>query len=145
MRWIRTCLLSAAASSLGLAAASAQTGVTLSRPQPLGAPSDPSVPVFVPYRPVVRAQMDERYLPNGAGEGKVQRAFQTPEPPMLKPQGESSSPAGSGESSSPAASEKKPFIAPQPRSVYWQRNPWTGAKEGIVLDEGTVVIAESDP
>ena len=50
----------------------AQTGVTLSRPQPLNGPGDPTVPAFIQFRPaVVRAQMDECGLPNTGGSIKL--------------------------------------------------------------------------
>ena len=82
MRWFRTCLLSAAVGSAGVAAANAQSGVTLSRPQPLNGPGDSNVPAFVltkPAPPVVRAQMADRCVPCSAPseEPNVKRAFQT--------------------------------------------------------------------
>src|SRR6516162_5654212 len=133
MGWIRTCLLSTALGTVGAATAGAQTGVTLSRPQPLNAPSSPGLPEFVLTRPapsVVRAQA-------GGDEGKLKTAAPTVDPPRLPDPAQPSK-----KDDSPP--EKKSFIAPPPKAVYWQRNPWTGAKEGVVLEEGAMVICESD-
>jgi len=136
MRWFRTCLLSAAVGSAGVAAANAQSGVTLSRPQPLNGPGDSNVPAFVltkPAPPVVRAQMADRCVPCSAPseEPNVKRAFQTLP--------DAARPAAPDQPAKADPPDKKLFVIPQPGSTYGQRNAWTGAP-----DKGSAGACESD-
>jgi hypothetical protein len=93
-------------------------------------------------------EVAEQFLPDveepedGKAKAADETAAESQKPAGAEPAGPKAA-VKKGDGSAPSA--KKCAPAPECRSILYQRNAWSGATEGVTLQEGSIVIYEDNP